>query len=69
MGQFMQWLTGKGTVIWSEPGLPKYVKINPLSPSGAAEGLQPGEISMLRIAEEFLAEDEEFLERPEEGRA
>jgi hypothetical protein len=64
-----RWLKDKQPLIWSEPELPKYVKINPLSPPGSAEGLQPGDISMLRIAEEFLEEDEDFLEAPEEGMA
>ena len=48
-------------VVWSEPALPKYVKINPNSPPGAAEGLQPGDMSMLKVAEEFLEEPEEGL--------
>ena len=52
-------------VQWSEPALPKYVKINPLSPPGAAEGVQPGDFSMLKIAEDFLEEAEEFLDAPE----
>jgi len=45
-------------VVWSEPEVPKFVKINPLSPPGAAEGLQPGDLSMARAAEEFLEVDE-----------
>ena len=40
-------------VVWSEPQLPPYVKINPDSPPGHAEGLQPGDISMGAVAEEF----------------
>jgi len=48
-------------VVWSEPALPKYIKINPNSPPGAAEGLQPGDMSMLKVAEEFLEEPEEGL--------
>jgi hypothetical protein len=69
MGNIKRWLLDKQQVIWSEPALPKYVKINPLSPPGAAEGVQPGDFSMLKIAEEFLEKDEEFPEAPEEGRA
>ena len=41
-------------VIWSEPKLPPFVKINPDSPPGLAEGLQPGDLSMGAAAEEFL---------------
>lgn len=69
MGRIKRWLMDRQRVVWSEPELPKFVKINPNSPPGAAEGLQPGDISMLRVAEEFLAEDEEFDEAPEEGLA
>ena len=66
MSNIKRWLDRR-RVVWSEPALPKYVKINPLSPPGAAEGLQPGDFSMLRVAEEFLEEAEEFPEGPEEG--
>ena len=62
MSRIRRWLIGERQVIWSEPALPKYVKINPLSPpgaAGAADGLQPGDMSMLSVAEEFLAEPEE----------
>ena len=30
-------------VIWSEPKLPPFIKINPDSPPGIVEGLQPGD--------------------------
>jgi hypothetical protein len=62
MTRIKRWLMGKRQVVWSEPALPKYVKINPLSPPGAAastDGLQPGDMSMLSVAEEFLQEPEE----------
>ena len=60
MPRIKRWLIGKRQVIWSEPALPKYVKINPLSPPGApaADGLQPGDMSMLSVAEEFLASED-----------
>ncbi len=45
-------------VVWSEPQLPPYVKINPDSPPGLDEGLQPGDLSMGMAAEEFLKMDE-----------
>jgi hypothetical protein len=70
MVNIKRWFTGRRQVVWSEPALPKYVKINPLSPPGAADGLQPGDFSMAKIAEEFLEEvEEEFPEAPEEGLA
>jgi len=61
MSRIRRWLIGERQVIWSEPALPKYVKINPLSPPGAAateDGLQPGDMSMLGVAEEFLATED-----------
>jgi hypothetical protein len=45
-------------VVWSEPQLPPYVKINPDSEPGLDEGLQPGDLSMGMAAEEFLKMDE-----------
>jgi hypothetical protein len=60
MSRIKRWLD-KRRVVWSEPALPKYIKINPNSPPGAAEGLQPGDMSMLKVAEEFLEEPEEGL--------
>ena len=60
MVRIKRWLMGKRRIVWSEPTLPKYVKINPNSPPGAAasDGLQPGDMSMLSVAEEFLATEE-----------
>ena len=65
MTRIKRWLMGKRQIVWSEPALPKYVKINPLSPPGAAaaDGLQPGDMSMLSVAEEFLEEPEEDDDR------
>jgi len=54
MVRIRRWVNRKRKVIWSEPEVPRFVKINPMSPPGAAEGLQPGDISMARAAEEFL---------------
>ena len=46
-------------VVWSEPQLPPYVKINPdAAPPGPDEGLQPGDLSMGAAAVEFLETDE-----------
>ena len=55
MVRIRRWVVGKRKkVVWSEPQLPPYVKINPDSPPGHAEGLQPGDISMGAVAQEFL---------------
>jgi hypothetical protein len=60
MIKIKRWVTGKRKrVVWSEPQLPPYIKINPDSPPGLVEGLQPGDISMGAVAEEFLKMDED----------
>ena len=45
-------------MVWSEPAMPKFVKINGKSPPGAPQGLQPGDLTMAAAAEEFLEADE-----------
>jgi hypothetical protein len=62
MVRIRRWVVGKRKkVIWSEPTLPPFIKINPESPPGLGEGLQPGDLSMGMAAEEFLKmpEDED----------
>jgi len=60
MVKIRRWIDRRRKVVWTEPEVPKFVKINPSSPPGQAEGLQPGDISMALAAEEFLAaEDDE----------
>jgi hypothetical protein len=60
MVRIRRWVIGKRKkVVWSEPQLPPFIKINPDSPPGAHEdGLQPGDMSMAAAAEEFLKLDE-----------
>ena len=59
MLRIRRWLDAKRRkVVWSEPQLPPYVKINPESPPGLGEGLQPGDLSMGAAAQEFLKIDE-----------
>ena len=60
MLRIRRWVVGKRKkVVWSEPQLPPYVKINPDSGPGLGdEGLQPGDISMGAVAQEFLQADE-----------
>jgi hypothetical protein len=59
MVRIRRWVVGKRKkVVWSEPQLPPYVKINPDAPPGLSEGLQPGDISMDAVYEEFLKTDE-----------
>lgn len=59
MVRIRRWVNRRRKVVWSEPELPKFVKINPMSPPGSHEGgLQPGDMSMAREAEKFLEVDE-----------
>jgi hypothetical protein len=59
MLRIRRWVVGRRKkVVWSEPQLPPYVKINPDSPPGLAEGLQPGDLSMGAAAIEFLETEE-----------
>ena len=60
MVRIRRWVVGKRKkVVWEEPQLPRFVKINPESPPGLGEGLQPGDLSMGMAAEEFLKMDED----------
>jgi hypothetical protein len=60
MVRIKRWVVGKRKdVVWSEPKLPPFVKINPDSPPGLGDtGLQPGDLSMGAVMEEFLGMDE-----------
>jgi hypothetical protein len=66
MVRIRRWVVGRRKrVVWSEPQMPPYVKINPdASGPGPDEGLQPGDISMGKAAEEFLMSDEGEEEEP-----
>jgi hypothetical protein len=66
MVRIRRWVVGRRKrVVWSEPQLPPYVKFNPdASDPGPDEGLQPGDISMGKAAEEFLMSDEGEEEEP-----
>jgi hypothetical protein len=60
MVRIRRWVIGKRKkVVWSEPQLPPYVKINPDSDPRLGEGLQPGDLSMGAAAVEFLEMDED----------
>jgi hypothetical protein len=59
MVRIRRWRDRRRKVVWTEPKVPKFVKVNPNSPPDAADGLQPGDISMALAAEEFLEEDDE----------
>lgn len=48
-----QWFDKGREVVWAEPELPPFVKINPMA-VGPTDGLQPGDITMAIMAREFL---------------
>ena len=55
MVRIRRWVMGKRKkVVWSEPQMPPFIKINPDGRPGLDEGLQPGDLSMGMAAEEFL---------------
>jgi hypothetical protein len=59
MRSFRRWIDSKRRVVWTEPKLPPYVKFNPnAAEPDPDEGIQPGDLSMGPIAEEFLSADE-----------
>jgi hypothetical protein len=66
MLRIRRWFDAKRKkVVWSEPKLPPYVKINPdAATPGPDEGLQPGDLSMGAVAREFLETDEGEEEAP-----
>ena len=60
MIKIRRWVRGpRKKVVWSEPQLPPYVKINPdAATPGPDEGLQPGDLSMGAAARQFLEAEE-----------
>jgi hypothetical protein len=52
--------TKRRRVVWSEPQLPPYVKINPAAAEPSPrDPIQPGDISMGAMAQEFIDAPEE----------
>ncbi|MCW2931186.1 MAG: hypothetical protein JWM19_2148 [Actinomycetia bacterium] len=62
MFRIRRWFGKRRQVIWSEPQLPPFVKINPNAVAEPAAGLQPGDMTMGTMAQEFLAIPEEDLQ-------
>jgi hypothetical protein len=63
MLRIKRWFGSRRQLLWSEPKLPPFVKVNPNGTSDPATPLQPGDITMGAIAREFLdvPEEEEDL--------
>jgi hypothetical protein len=64
MVRIRQWFGKRRQVIWSEPKLPPFVKINPNAAPGPADTVQPGDITMGAIALTFLDTPEDSPEDP-----
>ena len=58
MKRVRKWVNRRREVVWSEPKLPPYVKINPDAEPDPEIDVQPGDISMRAITEEFLNAEE-----------
>lgn len=58
MTRIRRWINSKRRVVWSEPKLPPYVKINPDAIPDPEIELQPGDLSMRAVTEEFLNTEE-----------
>jgi hypothetical protein len=54
MLRIRQWFGKRRQVIWAEPALPPFIKINPMAAGGPTDALQPGDITMGIMAREFL---------------
>jgi len=54
MPRIRRWFNARRKVVWSEPELPPYVKINPGAEPGLADTVQPGDLSMGAVARDFL---------------
>jgi len=54
MLRIRQWFGRRREVVWAEPELPPFIKINPMAAGAPFGTLQPGDITMGMMAREFL---------------
>ena len=54
MLRIRQWFGKRRQVIWAEPELPSFIKVNPMATAIPDDSLQPGDITMGMMAREFL---------------
>jgi hypothetical protein len=65
MRKIRRWVDRRHKVVWTEPKLPSYVKFNPnAAEPDPDEGLQPGDLSMGAVAEEFLSQADDATPQP-----
>jgi hypothetical protein len=60
MLRIREWFGKRRQVIWAEPELPPFVKINPMATAVPADVIQPGDITMGIMAREFLNTPDEY---------
>ena len=49
-----RWFGKRRQVIWAEPELPPFIKVNPMAAATPTDSIQPGDITMGIMAREFL---------------
>jgi hypothetical protein len=49
-----RWFGRRRQVVWAEPELPPFIKINPMATAVPTDTIQPGDITMGLMAREFL---------------
>jgi hypothetical protein len=59
MLRIRRWFGKRRQVIWAEPELPPFIKINPMATAVPTNTLQPGDITMGMMAREFLETPDE----------
>ena len=59
MLRIRRWFGKRRQVVWAEPELPPFVKVNPMAFDGPADTVQPGDITMGIMAREFLETPDE----------
>jgi hypothetical protein len=60
MLRIREWFGKRRQVIWAEPELPPFVKINPMATAFPTDSIQPGDITMGIMAREFLDTPDEY---------
>jgi hypothetical protein len=55
-----RWFGKRRQVIWAEPELPPFIKVNPMAAAATpTDAIQPGDITMGIMAREFLNSPDE----------
>ena len=60
MLRIRRWFGKRRQVIWAEPELPPFIKINPMAAAVPTDTIQPGDITMGIMAREFLDTPDEY---------